>query len=198
MNHPRIRRRPAVRSTLVALVVLAVAAGCGEAEEPPVPAPPPAGATATATADVGTDALGTDPAAPSSGEPGALAGAGSVPACDLVSKSEAERLAGTPLGDPVSAAAACTYTGPTSGPTAQVEVYVGDGAKKQLDIERELGHRLDPLTGVGDEAYVWVDGAMVFVGEGDRWFSIRLVLLDDPAKHRKPLEELARVAASRF
>jgi hypothetical protein len=77
-----------------------------------------------------------------------------------------------------------------------VEVFVGDGAKKFLDIERELGHELWPLPGIGDEAYA-EDGA-VFVNTAGGWVSIRLVLLNDPAENRTPLEELARTVAGRI
>ncbi|QOC92807.1 hypothetical protein [Micromonospora craniellae] len=45
-------------------------------------------------------------------------------ACALVTQEEAEKLAGTPLEEPVSVRETCTYTGPVSGPLAQVEVFV--------------------------------------------------------------------------
>ncbi|RGC69094.1 hypothetical protein C5N14_10035 [Micromonospora sp. MW-13] len=119
-----------------------------------------------------------------------------VDACDLVSKREAEKLAGTPLDDPVAIRETCTYTGPVTGPTAQVEVFVGDGAKKFLDIERELGHEFTPIAGAGDEAYA--EDGTVFVNKGGVWVSIRLVRTDDPARYRKPLADLARTVAGRL
>ncbi|GAB3341066.1 DUF3558 family protein [Micromonospora halotolerans] len=115
--------------------------------------------------------------------------------CSLVSKQEAEKLAGTALQDGVAAPVSCTYTGPVTGPTAQVEVYVGDGAKKQLDIDRQLGHKLDPVSGLGDEAFV--EDGWVFFSKSGVWVSIHLVRLDDPAKYRKPMQELARTVATR-
>lgn len=183
-NRPHARRRP-VGAAALAAFALVVAAGCGRSEEPPTVVAP-------------TSAAAESAAPTTAAEPTDLPQLVQVDACALVTKAEAERLAGTPLDDPVVAPEACMYTGPTSGPTAQVEVYVGDGAKKQYDIEQQLDHKLDPVSGAGDEAYIYVDGLMVFVSKAGRWFSIRLVLLDDPAKHRKPLEEQARTAATRF
>ncbi|MET8268200.1 hypothetical protein ACWD8I_20770 [Micromonospora arida] len=116
--------------------------------------------------------------------------------CALVPKAAAERLAGTPLQDPVAAPESCTYTGPTSGPTAQVEVYAGAGAKKILDIDRDLGHELKAVVGVGDEAYI-EDGA-VFVNVDDTWVAIRLVSLADPAASQQALANLARDVVTRL
>ena len=112
-------------------------------------------------------------------------------------KAAAERLAGTPLRRPVAAPESCTYTGPTSGPTAQVEVYDGAGAKKILDIDRDLtGHELKAVVGVGDEAYI-EDGA-VFVNVDDTWVAIRLVSLADPAASQQALANLARDVVTRL
>ncbi|MFG1955263.1 hypothetical protein [Micromonospora sp. NPDC048830] len=113
-----------------------------------------------------------------------------------MSKQEAEKLAGTELEDPVAVRESCTYTGPVTGPTAQVEVFVGDGAKKIYDVDRDLGHEFTPIAGAGDEAYA-EDGA-VFVSKGGVWVSIRLVRTDDPATYRKPLADLARTVAGRL
>ncbi|MFC4107572.1 hypothetical protein [Micromonospora zhanjiangensis] len=174
-------------STVAVLTALAVGgvAGCGA---PATPAPAAGGAATDAPAPTDTAPDPTD-ASPS-------ATATAPDPCALVSRQEAQRLAGTPLnaGNPVRDT--CTYTGPVSGPTAQVEVFVGDGAKKYLDIERDLGHPLRPLAGIGDEAYAEDDA--VFVGKSGTWVSIRLVRLNDPAQNRKPLEELARTVAGRF
>ncbi len=111
-------------------------------------------------------------------------------------KEDAEKLAGTRLEDAVPVRETCTYTGPTSGPLAQVEVYVGDGAKKILDVDRDLDHEFETLSGIGDEAYL-EDGAVFFQSAGV-WVAIRLVRLDDPAKYDKPLTELARTVAGRL
>ncbi|MEE6263039.1 DUF3558 family protein [Plantactinospora sonchi] len=176
-----------VRGRLVlaasAVLVLAGPVGCGRLTggDPPAVAEP--GPAATADAEPGTEPT---QAAPSS----------AVDPCALVTDEEAEQLAGTPLEDPVPVRETCTWTGPVTGPTAQVEVFVGDGAKKFLDIERELDHEIWPLAGIGDEAYA-EDGA-VFVNKGGLWVSIRLTLLDDPKESREPLEGLARTVAGRL
>ncbi len=116
--------------------------------------------------------------------------------CSLLTKHDAEKLAGTMLEDAVPVAQTCSYTGPVSGPTAQVEVYVGDGAKKMLDIDRDLGHAFTAVPGIGAQAHL-EDGAVFFLHKGV-WVAIRLVRLDDPAIFRGPLEEAARIAAGRM
>ena len=117
-------------------------------------------------------------------------------ACALVSKADAERLAGTPLDEPVAAGQSCTYTGPTSGPTAQVEAFVGEGAKKYLDIERQLEHEIRELSGVADEALFTAEA--FFLRKGQLWVAVRLVRLNDPQENRAPLERLARTVAGRM
>jgi hypothetical protein len=119
-----------------------------------------------------------------------------VDACRLVTRDEAQNLAKTPLDPATKSAAACTYFGPTSGPTAQVEVYVGDGAKNYLDVDRADGHALTPISGIGDEAYE--EANSIFLRKADLWIALRLVLLNDPAENRMPLEDLARIVVTRI
>ncbi|MEU9508141.1 hypothetical protein AB0D32_17905 [Micromonospora sp. NPDC048170] len=181
----QIRRhgRSALLAGLLGLAAVPVA-GCGGdgSEQTPtagVEAPPEV-VTTTAEAE--------QPPAPSA--------AAAPDPCALVSKREAEQLAGTPLDDANPVRETCTYTGPVTGPTAQVEVFVGDGAKKFLDIERDLGHELRPLPGVGDEAYATHEA--VFVHQAGRWASVRLVRLNDPEENQAPLERVARTVAGRL
>ncbi|WP_408630753.1 DUF3558 family protein [Micromonospora coxensis] len=166
----------------MAVMILALT-GCGRTD----PAPPPP--------DVGQPAVEA-PATAGDHDGVTATPARTVDPCALVPKAAAERLAGTPLQDPVAAPGSCTYTGPVSGPTAQVEVYVGPGAEKILDIDRALGHDLKPVPGVGDEAYI-EDGA-VFVAAGDVWIAIRLVSLADPTASRQALQDLARDVVTRL
>ncbi|MER7461211.1 hypothetical protein [Micromonospora sp. NPDC126480] len=181
----RLTVRGRIGPMLAALAAIAATslAGCGgEPASTPV-APGPTGIDLPSEAPT----AGGEPAA----SPVAL-----PDACQLVTKPEAEELAGTPLNDAVPIRDTCGYTAPVSGPTAQVEVYVGDGAKKYLDIERELGHELRPLAGVADEAYAGADA--VFVHRSGVWVAVRLVRLNDPAENRKPLEKVARTVAERL
>lgn len=117
--------------------------------------------------------------------------------CSLVTKPEAEQVAGTPLDDAKPVRETCTYTGPTSGPTAQVEAYVGPGAKKFFDIDKnDLGHEFRKLEGVGDEA--WAEENAFFIRNGEVWVGVRLVRLNEPKENEKPLDELAKKVATRF
>ncbi|GIJ35562.1 DUF3558 domain-containing protein [Micromonospora sediminimaris] len=175
-----------MRYLKLAATAVAVAAltACGGNAEPAAAPPPPTEAAEPAPPTDATEA--TEPTAE----------APPVDACALVPKEDAEKLAGTRLEDPVPVRETCTYSGPVSGPLAQVEVYVGDGAKKILDVDRDLDHEFETLSGIGDEAYL-EDGA-VFVHAAGVWVAIRLVRLDDPAKYHKPLTELARTVAGRL
>jgi hypothetical protein len=120
----------------------------------------------------------------------------SVNACELLSQAEAEQLAGTTLGEAMPVKATCTYPPPPSGKVAQVEVFIGPGAEKILDINRQLGHEMWELPGIGDEAYAEDDVA--YLQKSGVWVCIRLVLLNDPAENRQRLEDAARLVASRI
>ena len=167
-----------------ALLAPMLVAGCGE-DSPTVTTEasrPPATATPTAT-----EAVVESPPPPSAPE---------IDPCALLTKEEAEQLADLSLQDPVATPTSCTYTSPPVGPTAQVELYVGDGAKKVLDIDQELGHEFRELEGLGDEALM--EDGMVFIRKGSVWVGLRLFRLDDPEAQAKRLEEAARIVAGRF
>ncbi|MEU2637672.1 hypothetical protein ABZ591_24280 [Micromonospora fulviviridis] len=174
----RTRLLPALA---LAAALLALPTGCGRADDPPAGAAPPAGAVPAEPEPEATEA------APSAAPPDA---------CALVSRADAERLAGTPVQEAVPVRESCTYTAPVTGPTAQVEVYVGDGAKKYLDIERDLGHEVRPLAGVGDEAHLTAEA--FFIRKGAVWVAVRLMRLNDPQENREPLRSLARTVAGRM
>ncbi|MEV6692294.1 hypothetical protein AB0M35_12590 [Micromonospora sp. NPDC051196] len=166
----------------VAATALTVLAACGGAEPAAAPPAPVQPSEPVAPTEV-TEA--PEPSAPAQ-----------VDACALVTKKDAEQLAGTPLEDPMPSGESCWFTGPVSGPVAQVEVHVGDGAKKILDIDRDLNHEFETLSGIGDEAYL--EDGMVFVNVSGVWVAVRLVRTDDPAKYNERLTELARTVAGRL
>lgn len=179
---PPVRRRGA----LLVLAVLLAAGLSGCAGEEDVAEPPAAVGT-------GTELPG--------GEPMQSEASTAAPApqpCSLITHAEAERLAGTPLNEPVEVRDSCQWSGPVTGPTAQVELYVGDGAKKTLDINRELGHDLVSVTGVGDEAYLDLGDGSVIFRVAESWVALKLVRLNDPEENRKPLTTLAGTVAGRL
>jgi hypothetical protein len=75
-------------------------------------------------------------------------------------------------------------------------VYVGPGAKKQLDIERTLQHSLRKLPQVGEEAWIGENG--VYLRKGQLWVSVLVVLLEDPQQYAGRLAKAASTAASRL
>lgn len=120
-------------------------------------------------------------------------------ACAIFTKADAERIAGTPLesavpGDPLHPS--CTYTGPVTGPLAQVQIFIGDGAKKTYDIEVRLKHDFTNIAGLGDEAHA--ENNAIFVRKGTTWVAIELVRLNDPAENRKPLQQAAKKVIARM
>ena len=148
-------------------------------------------ATETATVTVSAQPV-VSPAAPSSSaDPGA-----SIDACSLLTHAEAEKLAQTPLMKAIQAGetsaggfVACQITGPTTGPTAQVEIYVGDGALQQLQIDRDkLKHTFTTVPGIGDRC-LQEDG-FIFVQKNGLWASIHLVRFND-ARQNIPLMQAA-------
>ena len=118
-------------------------------------------------------------------------------ACTILPQADAETLIGSKLTEPLkvstSDVASCTYPGDPNGPTAQVEVYVGDGAKQQLAIDKDkLQHPFTQPTGLGDEA--WQEDGMIWARSGSTWVSIRIVTLDDAAGFVQPLQAAMTVA----
>lgn len=177
-------------------VVMSAVTGCAAASSAS-----PSTVTVTATVTSVSMSTVTVAAEPDTGAAdtadGALTSTATAPdPCSLISQDEADALAGTPLDPPTAAPESCTFYGPPTGPLGQVEVYVGDGAKKFLDVERDLGHELRPLEGVGDEAYA--GEATTFVRSDFLWVAIRLVRLNDPAENAGPLEAITRAVANRI
>jgi hypothetical protein len=122
-------------------------------------------------------------------------------ACEILPKADAETLIGTALTDPLKVAtsdvSSCTYPGDPNGPTAQVEIYVGDGAKQQLDIDKDkLQHTFTQPAGLGDEA--WQEDDMIWARTGTTWVSIRLVSLGDASAFDQPLRDAMSAALGRL
>ena len=162
--------------------------------------------TVTVTVTAPASMQASEASAPSSSAPSLSAASGppAPSACSLLTLAEAEKVAGTPLMKPVGAGAnaagafvQCQFTGPTSGPTAQVEVYVGDGAKQQLHIDRDnLKHAFTSVPGIGDQCLQ--EEGFIFVEKNGLWASIRLVRLDDSKLHVIPLQTGMKEVAARL
>jgi Protein of unknown function (DUF3558) len=169
--------KPARILVSIALGLLA-SASCSSEKDPPAAQAPPAPTPAP-----------TPPAEP---PPKA------VDPCALLTADEAKALVDARLQEPQKGADyACTWTGDPTGPVGQVEIYLGDNAKKILDIDRDvLKHEMKPVEGVSDEALM-EDGA-IFVRKGTQWVALRVVRLKDPAGTGEPLVAAARTIASRL
>jgi hypothetical protein len=180
---------------LVAAGALALATGCGSSSS---------STSSSSSGDGGLFGASQPAASAAPSSAAATSAAAKLDACALLTKSEAEALAGTPLNAPVAAGPAgsgdntlCQFVGPTTGPTAQVEVFVGDGAKKQLDIDRDnLMHTFTQCADIGDQCLQEDD--FIFVEKNGTWASINLVLLNDPAQNVQPLQTAIKQVADRL
>lgn len=124
----------------------------------------------------------------------------SLDACSILTRKDAETLIGSTLTEPLRNNsrddASCVYPGDPNGPTAQVEIWLGQGAKKQLDIERSLDHEFTPVKGIGDEA--WQEPSWIFARSGPDWLSVHVVSLSDESSFVTPLQTAMTTALSRF
>ncbi|HEX7490952.1 MAG TPA: hypothetical protein VF337_04555 [Candidatus Limnocylindrales bacterium] len=185
-----VRARSAV--TALAFVASLVLAGCssaGATSAPPTLMP----SVAASAADMPTDtAAATD-------MPTDTAAVLPDP-CTLLTQDEADKLAGVKLGAFIPDGAPPTnsvWPAPLNGAVAQVEVGVGDGAKKFLDIDKDvLGHDFKQVSGLGDEA--WQESDTVFVRTGDLWFSLHPVKLDSAPDGQANMVALAKVILGRI
>ena len=180
-----MNRRPTASVVLLAAIAIA-GAGCGGSSHPSSSAAASTAPSATTPPTTAAAATTAAPAAPP--DP-----------CQLVSLADAQAIVGITLQPAVKAGQPpdllCQYTSSPDGPTAQVEVFVGDGAKKSLDIDRdELQHSFTTLPGIGDEAYLEPDN--VYLRKGTVWVQVNVVSLDAPPdKVQTALQTIAQKIA---
>ena len=218
MRPALLRRGGGVRLLFVLAAVVATACGpvtpvpssAVSGSEPPVAAATVSPAVATGSispdpsVDVPTDApsdLPSDtPADSPSDAPTDAPTPIPVDPCSLVTRAEANAVAGTKTGAPMpegDPATRCVWPTPTSGAIGQVELDVGDGAKKAYDIDATvLKHDFKPVPGLGVEAYV-EDGSLFF-RKGDTWVGIHIVRLDDSKIWTPKMIALAMTVAGRI
>ncbi len=102
--------------------------------------------------------------------------------CAILTQAQAATLAATAVAAGVESGqpgeSMCQYISDPNGPTAQISVFVGPGAKKQLDIDKgTLKHDFTTLAGVGDEAYL--EPGDMFIRKGTQWVSVDVVAIDE-------------------
>ncbi len=169
----------------VPLIVVALSACGGSSKK----------SSAHPATDAPTTAVTTAPEATTTTAPAKL------DACELVTKAQAQSVIGTALQDGISVANAdlnsCTYAGDPSGPTAQVEVFVGAGAKKFYDDDNTvLQHTFTDVPGLGDESHE--EDFALFFRKGSTWVALRLTSLDDFSTFKPRLDALGKDVASRI
>lgn len=184
---PSWRRLSPALTLLVGAILTLAACGGGSAA-------PATNAGPGSPAGVATDApSAADVASPSTA---------ALDPCALIALPEAEAVVGgvtladgVPAGNPVPDR--CVWTAPPTASIAQVEIDVGDGAKKSYDIDHDvLSHVFTAVPGLGDEAYQEDDA--IFFRVGPTWVAIHLELLNDPAANVAPLQHLAQLVAGRL
>jgi hypothetical protein len=91
----------------------------------------------------------------------------------------------------------CTYAGDPNGPTAQLEVFVGDGAKKFYDDDLNvLQHTFTDVPDLGDEAHE--EDYTIFFRVGSTWVALRITSLDDWTSFRARAQALAQEVAAQL
>jgi hypothetical protein len=153
------------------------------------------------TSSTSAPAAPTDPAATTERPATTTTAPAALDACALVTKAQAEALIGTTLQDalPVNNAdvSSCTYPGDPTGPTAQVEVFIGAGAKKYYDDDATvLQHAFADVPGLGDESHE--EDYTVFFRKGTTWVALRVTSLDDWSMFKARTETLAKDIASKI
>jgi hypothetical protein len=176
----------ATRRVLTALPILALStallAGCSSAASTPQ--------------DAGANGTVKQTTSPTKAAPRPL-DTSKFNACTLLPTADAETLVNNKVIAPIIVStgdvASCTYQGDPNGPLGQVEIYVGDGAKQQLTIDRDnLKHTFIQPAGIGDEA--WQEEGWIFARKGTTWVSIRIVVLRDSSQYVTPLQTAMKEA----
>lgn len=189
----------------MAAALLVVVAGCGSSNDSKSSVTlPPLGNQSGATTRAGATTVAgsgsaTTAASGSASATTVAAAKGAIDPCKLVTKAEAETLAKTTLQAGVLVEGedpSCTYSGAPTGPTAQVEIFAGAGAKKYYDVDVTLGHEFTKVSGIGDEAHL--EEFTIFTRKGATWLAIHLVRLDDPDPYNEPLKTAAKTALTRM
>lgn len=130
--------------------------------------------------------------------PGAAGGtaASSLPApCKLLTRSEANVLAGIKLQPPLASGASCTFNPYPTGPVAQVFIFVDSSLPMTVQIDRKLGHKFRSVPRLGDQALE--EMGYIFVRKGTVWILLHVIAPDLWPAPRKRLERAAAIAISR-
>ena len=118
------------------------------------------------------------------------------PPCSLITASEAEAFLGRPIGGPTTEADRCTWPATDGLAFVTVTVNTGEASRTMLDASR-ASDRGEPVTGIGDAAYVALPGnelGVVAFVDGQVAVSI---LVRSPTRNQAALLDLAGVAAGR-
>jgi hypothetical protein len=162
-------------SALLALATVGLAGCASVTDGSPQSRPSATGSSDEPSPSVADPSRSAGPPAEGSGGP---ANAEAIDPCSLVTKAEADQVSGVTLQPAVRSLQLCTFPTPTTGTVAQLEIYVGDGAKKYLDIDKiNLQHPFHRVPGVGDQA--WAEDGAIFVQAKGIWIGLRLTRLDE-------------------
>ncbi len=137
------------------------------------------------------------PAAPARSAPRVV----SLPdACALLTRTEAEAVAGVKLEagedtkarDAMTDTATCTYNAPVTGSSGSITVFAQFGPEYGLSVDKQIGHTFHAVPGIADGATEEANN--IFFHSGDIWVQISSAYSAAPAQ----LEKAARTAATRL
>lgn len=163
-------------------------------------APPSATAQRPSLAPLSLPALPTAPAAPATPSTSAPAAVTLPDACSLLTRTEAETVAGVKLDagqdtkarDPMTDTASCTYNAPVTGSSGSVSVFAQMGPEYGLGVDKSIGHKFHSVPGIADGAVEEPNN--IFFHAADLWVQISSAYSAMPAH----LEAAAQKIAARL
>jgi hypothetical protein len=120
-------------------------------------------------------------------------------ACALITRAEAQRLAGVKLNKaqytPPTAGDAtgiCGYDAPVTGSSGSVQIFVQHDIPRALQIDKAIHHKFRVVAGIGDQTLEEPENASIFTRKGDVWVYLSVPYGTTPQK----LENAAHMIAA--
>jgi len=121
--------------------------------------------------------------------------------CSLLTKAEAEKLAGvrmqpgddTQARDPATDVGSCTYDAVFTGPSGSVDIFDQVGMPHAMQVDRAIHHKFRAVPGIGDQTLEEPENESIFIRKGQVW-----VYLEASNSTPATLEASARLIASRL
>lgn len=118
--------------------------------------------------------------------------------CALLSRDEAQRLAGVKLqkGDDTKASSAddiasCIYDAPPTGPSGSVQLFAQIGVPHALGVDKAIHHKFRTVPGIGDQTLEEPENSSIFIRKGQIWIYLTAPYSASPKNLEKAAAEVA-------